>query len=86
MRLGAGRSETREREGGAKRRMRVSGSIGVLPPLRGPFLPTLFRLLLVVALIVGLVYGAMIALVTYVHVQPREITQTVPASKLEKER
>jgi hypothetical protein len=49
-------------------------------------LPTLFRLLLIIALIVGLVYGAMIALVTYVRVQPREITQTVPPSKLEKER
>lgn len=49
-------------------------------------MPTLFRLLLVIVLIVGLIYGAMIALVTYVHVQPREITQTVPASKLEKER
>lgn len=49
-------------------------------------MPTLFRLLFVIALIVGLVYGAMIALVTYVHVQPREITQTIPPSKLEKER
>jgi hypothetical protein len=47
-------------------------------------LPTLFRLIFVIALIAGLVYGAMIALVTYVQVQPREITQTVPASKLEK--
>ena len=49
-------------------------------------MPTLFRLLVIIALIVGLAYGAMIALVTYVHVQPREITQTVPSSKLEKER
>ncbi|HLH48248.1 MAG TPA: histidine kinase [Roseiarcus sp.] len=49
-------------------------------------MPTLFRLLLVIALIAGLVYGAMIALVTYVHVQPREIIQTVPPAKLEKER
>jgi hypothetical protein len=47
-------------------------------------LPTLFRLLFIIAVIVGLVYGGMIALVTYVHVQPREITETVPASKLEK--
>jgi len=47
-------------------------------------LPTLFRLLFVIAVIAGLVYGAMIALVTYVHVQPREIIQTVPPSKLEK--
>jgi hypothetical protein len=47
-------------------------------------LPTLFRLLVAIALIAGLVYGGMIALVTYVKVQPREMTQTVPASKLEK--
>ena len=47
-------------------------------------MPTLFRLLFVIAVIAGLVYGAMIALVTYVHVQPREIIQTVPPSKLEK--
>ena len=47
-------------------------------------MPTLFRLLFIIAVIVGLVYGGMIALVTYVHVQPREITETVPASKLEK--
>jgi hypothetical protein len=47
-------------------------------------LPTLFRLLFVLAIIAGLVYGGMIALVTYVYVQPREIIQTVPPSKLEK--
>jgi hypothetical protein len=46
-------------------------------------LPTLFRLILIIAVMAGLVYGGMIALVTYVHVQPREMTQTVPASKLE---
>lgn len=49
-------------------------------------MPTLLRLLFVIALIAGLVYGAMIALVTYVQVQPREIIQTVPPAKLEKER
>jgi hypothetical protein len=46
-------------------------------------LPTLFRLVFIIAVMAGLVYGGMIALVTYVHVQPREMTQTVPASKLE---
>jgi hypothetical protein len=38
---------------------------------------------LIIAVMAGVVYGGMIALVTYVHVQPREMTQTVPASKLE---
>jgi hypothetical protein len=46
-------------------------------------LPTLFRLVFIIAVMAGLVYGGMIALVTYVQVQPREMTQTVPASKLE---
>ena len=47
-------------------------------------MPSLFRFLFVVAVIVGLVYGAMVALVTYVKVQPREMTQTIPPSKLAK--
>ena len=50
----------------------------------GPVLPSLFRFLFIVAVIAGLVYGAMVALVTYVQVHPREMTQTVPASKLSK--
>jgi len=52
--------------------------------LRGRGLPSLFRLLFILAVIAGLIYGVMIALVTYVQVQPREITQTIPASKLGK--
>jgi hypothetical protein len=46
--------------------------------------PSLFRFLFVVAVIAGLVYGAMVALVTYVQVHPREMTQTIPPSKLAK--
>lgn len=44
-------------------------------------MPTLFRLLFVIGLIVALAYGAMIALVTFVKPQPREITQTVALPK-----
>ena len=40
-------------------------------------MPTLFRLLFVVGLLVGLGYGAMLALVTFVHPEPHEITQTI---------
>jgi hypothetical protein len=47
-------------------------------------LPSLFRFLLIVGLLAGLVYGAMIALVTFVEPQPREMTQTLPANKLNK--
>jgi hypothetical protein len=46
--------------------------------------PTLFRFLFVVGVLAALVYGAMLALVTFVQPQPREMTQTVPASKLNK--
>jgi hypothetical protein len=38
----------------------------------------------IVAILAGLVYGGMIALVTFVEPQPREMTQTLPASKLNK--
>jgi hypothetical protein len=44
-------------------------------------LPSLFRFLFVLGLIAALIYGGMIALVAYVQVQPREMTQTVPIPK-----
>ena len=40
-------------------------------------MPTLLRLLFVVGLIAALAYGAMLALVTFVHPEPHEITQTI---------
>jgi hypothetical protein len=47
-------------------------------------LPSLIRFLVIVAILAGLVYGGMIALVTFVEPQPREMTQTLPANKLNK--
>jgi xanthosine utilization system XapX-like protein len=44
--------------------------------------PTLFRFLFVIAVLAGLAYGAMFALATFVEPQPREITVTIPNSKL----
>lgn len=44
-------------------------------------MPSLFRFLFVLGLIAALIYGGMIALVAYVQVQPREMTQTVPIPK-----
>ncbi len=44
-------------------------------------MPTLFRLLLALGLIAGLAYGAMVALVTYVHPEQREITQSITLPK-----
>ncbi len=46
--------------------------------------PSLFRLLLTVALLAGLAYGAMLALVTFVTPEPHEIIQNVPAARLNK--
>ena len=45
-------------------------------------MPTLFRFLLFVAVIAGILFGGMIALVTFVEPQPREMTQTIPPTKL----
>jgi hypothetical protein len=45
-------------------------------------LPSLIRFLFTVGLLVGLVYGAMLALATFVEPQQREMTQSVPAQKL----
>ena len=44
-------------------------------------MPTLIRLIVLIAVLVGLVYGGMIALVQMVKVQPREMTQIVTIPK-----
>lgn len=44
--------------------------------------PTLFRFVAFLALLGGLVFGGMVALVTFVQPVPREIVETVPPSKL----
>jgi hypothetical protein len=47
-------------------------------------LPTLIRLLVTIGALVGLVYGGMLALVSSVKVQPREMTQIVTVPKAPK--
>ena len=47
-------------------------------------MPTLFRFLLTIAILAGAVFADMLALVTFVEPQPREMTQTIPASRLNK--
>lgn len=47
-------------------------------------LPSLFRFLFLLGVLAALVYGGMIALVAYVQVEPREITQSVPIPKAPK--
>jgi hypothetical protein len=44
-------------------------------------MPSLFRFLTVVAVIVGIVYGAIFALANFVSPKPREMIVTVPPDK-----
>lgn len=50
--------------------------------LEGAVVPTLFRFLVIVAILAGLGFAAMYALATLVQPEPREITVTIPNSKL----
>ncbi len=47
-------------------------------------MPSLFRFLFVVALMVGLAYAGMIALLTFVEPQSSEMSQTILPAKLNK--
>lgn len=47
-------------------------------------MPSLIRFLLVIALLAGAVFGAMVALVAFVQPEPREIIQTIPSARLNK--
>ena len=45
-------------------------------------MPTLLRFLFVVAVLAGLGFAAMFVLATLVEPEPREMTVTIPASRL----
>lgn len=45
-------------------------------------MPSLFRLLTILAIIGGIVYGAIVALATLVEPTPREMSVTIPQDKL----
>jgi hypothetical protein len=45
-------------------------------------MPSLFRFLIVVGIIGGIVYAAIVTLATMVEPQPREITVTVPPDRM----
>ena len=56
-----------------------------MPPIRrfpGAKMPSLFRFLLVIGLLGGLVYAGVFWLTQYVEPQPREMTVTIPPDKL----
>jgi hypothetical protein len=44
-------------------------------------MPSLFRFLTAVAVIIGIVYGALFALANFVTPKPREMTVTIPPDK-----
>jgi hypothetical protein len=44
-------------------------------------MPSLFRFLTAVAVIVGIVYGAIYALANFVTPKPREMTVTIPPDR-----
>ena len=44
-------------------------------------MPSLFRFLTAVAIIVGIVYGVIFSLANFVHPKPREMTVTIPPDK-----
>jgi hypothetical protein len=44
-------------------------------------MPSLFRFLTVVAVIGGIIYGAIFALANFVTPKPREISVSIPADK-----
>jgi hypothetical protein len=44
-------------------------------------MPSLLRFLTVVAVICGVIYGAIFALANFVNPKPREMTVTIPADK-----
>lgn len=47
-------------------------------------MPSLIRFLIVVGAIAAIIYGIMIALVSFVTPQPRQMTYTIPAQRLNK--
>ena len=47
-------------------------------------MPSLIRFLLIAGILAGIIYGGMIALVTFVEPQPREMSQTIPPARLNK--
>jgi hypothetical protein len=46
--------------------------------------PSLIKFLLLAGILAGIVYGGMVALVTFVEPQPREMSQTIPPARLNK--
>jgi hypothetical protein len=46
--------------------------------------PSLIKFLLLAGILAGIIYAGMLALVTFVEPQPREMSQTIPPARLNK--
>jgi hypothetical protein len=46
-------------------------------------MPTLFRFLALLAVLAGVGFGAMFVLATFVNPEPREMSETIPNSRLQ---
>ncbi len=44
-------------------------------------MPSLVRFLVALAVLAALIFGGMVALVTFVHVTPRPMEEAIPASR-----
>lgn len=61
-----------------------TGPIPRVRSLQGrPVVPTLFRFIAFLAILAGIIFGGMVALVTFVEPQPREMIEIVPPAKLQ---
>lgn len=63
-------------------------TLNLVAPVRKPVsaMPSLFRFLAAVAIIVAIVYGGMIALTVLVQPQSREISVTIPQDRFSRQR
>ncbi len=63
--------------------LELSGTDGLRRIGQNAAMPSLIRLLIVLGVLAALVYGGMIALVTIVDPNPREMTVRIPADRLQ---
>ncbi|BGE86786.1 MULTISPECIES: hypothetical protein [Methylosinus] len=84
----AGRGESADISSGPAplqlRRLRAIPAEKIFLLHEGVDLPSLIRFLVIVAVLAGLAYAAMLAIVATVTPQPREMTQTINPQRLNK--
>ena len=56
-------------------------TIAIVNAACGALMPSLFRFLMVLAVIAGIVYGVIFALANFVNPKPREMSVTIPADR-----